>query len=183
MNRKQIIPFLALCAAAQLAAADDPLWMRYPALSPDGQTIAFSYKGDLYTVPAKGGKATQLTSHAAHDSYPVWSPDGQQLAFASDRAGNYDLYLISKEGGAPKQLTTNSANEYPQSFRDNQHILYTALIQPDVLDSQFPSSRFPQVYEISTAGGRPTLFSSLTMENVNFNTQGDKILYHDCKDF
>ena len=183
MNRKQIIPFLALCAAAQLAAADDPLWMRYPALSPDGQTIAFSYKGDLYTVPAKGGKATQLTSHAAHDSYPVWSPDGQQLAFASDRAGNYDLYLISKEGGAPKQLTTNSANEYPQSFRDNQHILYTALIQPDVLDSQFPSSRFPQVYEISTAGGRPTLFSSLTMENVNFNTQGDKILYHDCKGY
>jgi len=35
----------------------NPLWMRYPALSPDGSTILFSYKGDIYTVSSKGGTA------------------------------------------------------------------------------------------------------------------------------
>ena len=29
-----------------------PLWMRYPKISPDGKQIAFSYKGDIYVVPA-----------------------------------------------------------------------------------------------------------------------------------
>jgi hypothetical protein len=39
------------------------LWVCYPAISPNGETIAFTYKGDIYTVPANGGKATQLTTH------------------------------------------------------------------------------------------------------------------------
>lgn len=52
--------------------------MRYPAISPDGATIAFSYRGDIYTVPVTGGKATQLTTHPAHDTQPVWSPDSKK---------------------------------------------------------------------------------------------------------
>ena len=32
----------------------EPLCMRYPAISPDGAKIAFSYKGDIYTVPVSG---------------------------------------------------------------------------------------------------------------------------------
>ena len=34
---------------------DHPLWMRYPAISPDGSTIAFEYQGDIYSVPTAGG--------------------------------------------------------------------------------------------------------------------------------
>ncbi|MCK7521437.1 MAG: hypothetical protein MZV64_28990 [Ignavibacteriales bacterium] len=49
------------------SAPDAPLWMRYPAISPDGQTIAFAYKGDIYRVPAAGGAAVPLTTHEAHD--------------------------------------------------------------------------------------------------------------------
>ncbi|MGM9758613.1 MAG: S41 family peptidase [Parabacteroides sp.] len=181
--KKSIISLLALCAAVNVAAANDPLWMRYPALSPDGSRIAFSFKGDIYTVPASGGKAVQLTSHPAHDTQPVWSPDGQWIAFASDRNGNFDVFIVSKEGGVPKQLTSHSTNEYPQTFRDKDHVLFSALIQADVKDSQFPSSRFPQVYEVGTEGGRPTLFSSLTMEGIVFNQAGDQLLYYDCKGY
>ena len=53
----------ALLFTANVLAENDPLWMRYPAISPNGETIAFTYKGDIYTVPANGGKATQLTTH------------------------------------------------------------------------------------------------------------------------
>lgn len=47
-----------------------PLWMRYPKISPDGKQIAFSYKGDIYVVPAEGGEARQLTTHPAYDRIP-----------------------------------------------------------------------------------------------------------------
>ena len=106
-----MIPALALFLSAAAQADDSPLWMRYCAISPDGQTIAFSYQGDIYTVPSSGGKARQLTTHPAHDTRPVWSPDGQKIAFASNRSGNFDVFLMNKEGGEPKRLTTHSTNE------------------------------------------------------------------------
>ena len=52
----------ALLFTANVLAENDPLWMRYPAISPNGETIAFTYKGDIYTVPANGGKATRARS-------------------------------------------------------------------------------------------------------------------------
>lgn len=90
----------ALLFTTNVLAENDPLWMRYPAISPNGETIAFTYKGDIYTVPANGGKATQLTTHPAHDTRPVWSPDGSKIVFASDRNGNFDIFVMDKEGGA-----------------------------------------------------------------------------------
>ena len=60
-----------LMAGLSSHAEEGPLWMRYTAISPDGKTIAFSYKGDVYTVAATGGKARQLTTNAAYDACPV----------------------------------------------------------------------------------------------------------------
>ncbi len=173
----------ALLLTTNVLAENDPLWMRYPAISPNGETIAFTYKGDIYTVPANGGKATQLTTHPAHDTRPIWSPDGSKIAFASDRNGNFDIFVMDKEGGNPKQLTTHSANEYPETFSDAKHILYSAAIQQDTKDSQFPSGQFPQIYEVSLDGGRPALYSSLAMESLTLNKQGDKLLYQDKKGY
>ena len=70
---KRIFLAIAILALGNvLVAQTTPLWMRYPAISPDGQTIVFSYKGDLYTVPSAGGTAVALTMHEAQDYYPVW---------------------------------------------------------------------------------------------------------------
>ena len=90
--KKKLVSVIALMLSLSAHATDNPAWMRYPAISPDGSLIAFSYKGDIYTVPVSGGRASQITTNPAHDSYPVWSPDGQQIAFASDRLGSMDIY-------------------------------------------------------------------------------------------
>ena len=163
-------------------AQDKPLWLRFPAISPDGQLIAFSYKGDLFTVPVGGGLAHQLTTNAAYDACPVWSPDGQQLAFASDREGSLDVYVVQRTGGVPKRLTTHSANEKPVAFLDNGHVLFSSAQSTTAQSSLLSESVFPQVYEVSTAGGRPRLYSIITMEDISINGQGE-LLYHDCKGY
>ena len=40
-------------------AQENPNWLRHQTISPDGSTIVFTYKGDLYTVSSEGGDATQ----------------------------------------------------------------------------------------------------------------------------
>ena len=148
---KKLIFSVALLSAALSASAEDhPLWMRYPAISPDGTTIAFAYKGDLYSVSVNGGEARQLTTHAAFDSHPVWSPDSKKIAFQSNREGSLDIFVIDAKGGAPTRLTTNSGSETPIAFADNDHVLYSASLQPTAQSIIFGDNTFPQVYKVST---------------------------------
>lgn len=180
--RKLLFTALALCFAGAITAQESPLWMRNCTLSPDGSTIAFTYKGDVFTVPSTGGRATQVTTNPAYDTAPVWSPDSKQIAFSSDRLGSLDVFIVSKEGGEPRRLTTHSGSETPIAFRDAAHVLFSADIMPSAEDAGFPSGQFRQVYEVSLAGRRPELFSSMPMECVSINKDG-VMLYQDKKGY
>ncbi|MFT4565878.1 MAG: tricorn protease [Saprospiraceae bacterium] len=103
----------------------EAIWMRYPAISPDGNSIVFSYKGDLWKIPTEGGLATPMTLHEGHDFQPVWSNDGKQIAFASQRYGNFDVYIMPSSGGKADRLTYHSSGDYPSSFApDNKSVLF-----------------------------------------------------------
>ena len=162
-------------------AQDNPLWMRHPAISPNGKTIAFSYQGDIFTVPSSGGTAKQITSNAAFDSYPVWSPDGNHIAFASNREGSIDVWVMDANGGIPKRVTTNSGSEYPLRWKDNYTIMFKASIMPTAKSIIFAGS-YPQVYTVGMDGGRPKLFSDITMDALDINASGD-VLYIDRKGY
>ncbi len=56
---KKLLLFIALISFSS-NAQEDPQWMRYASISPDGTQIVFTYKGDLYKVPAAGGDATTI---------------------------------------------------------------------------------------------------------------------------
>lgn len=179
---KKILTAALLGLSLNSFANDAPLWLRFSAISPDGQTIAFSYKGDIFSVPVNGGTAKQLTTNSAYDAYPVWSPDGQKIAFASTREGSMDVYLMDKNGGVPKRLTTNSGNETPMAFTDNSHVLFTSAGMPTAKSIFFASGIFPQTYEVGIDASRPRLYSPMTMYDVSIRSNGD-ILYHDAKGY
>ncbi|MFA8435618.1 MAG: S41 family peptidase [Marinifilaceae bacterium] len=181
MNLKKILTGAFLLGLAYFGQAQsNPLWMRYPAISPDGQTIVFEYKGDLYKVAAQGGEAKIMTTNAAYDFQPVWSPDGKQIAFASDRFGNFDIYTMSAEGGPARRITTFSGNEIPNSFNpDGKEILFSAHIMDDVNNVQFPSGVLTELYSVSIEGGRPKQVLTTPAVHGVFDKNQKHILYED----
>ena len=178
---KLILATLLSAYGLAAQAQDNPLWMRHPAISPDCKTIAFSYQGDIFTVPSSGGTAKQITSNAAFDSYPVWSPDGSHIAFASNREGSIDVWVMDANGGIPKRVTTNSGSEYPLRWKDNSTIMFKASIMPTAKSIIFAGS-YPQVYTVGMDGGRPKLFSDITMDALDINASGD-VHYIDRKGY
>lgn len=166
-------------------AQDDPLWMRYPSISPDGKTIVFSYKGDLYKVSASGGEATALTLHEAYDYMPVWSHDGKWIAFASDRYGNFDVYLMPSAGGEARRLTFHSAPDYPYDFSaDNKHVLFGTNRNDVYTSARFPQrGLFQKLYQVPVTGGRSVMVNSAGAEFARYNATGNKILFQDRKGY
>lgn len=178
--KKILLALIAPLATASAMAQSDPLWMRFPAISPDGKTVAFSYKGDIWTVPTNGGQARQITTNPAYDAYPVWSPDSRQIAFASSREGSMDIYVVGRDGGTPRRVTTDSGDEYPMAWRNDSTIMLKASIMPKATSIMF--ANFSQVYEVSDKGGRMRLFSDIPMEDISVGNDG-ALLYHDNKGY
>lgn len=173
---------ILLSAFSLFSSAQTPSWLRYPSISPDGKTIVFTYKGDLYKVAAAGGTAIPLTMHEAHDFMPVWSKDGKSIAFASDRYGNFDVFVIPAEGGEAKRITFHSAAEYPYSFtNDNKNVIFGAARMDLPANRQYPAAYMSELYSVSVNGGRVTQVFTTPAEDIRFSKDGNKIIYHDKK--
>jgi dipeptidyl aminopeptidase/acylaminoacyl peptidase len=102
-------------------------------LSPDGGTVAYvsDVTGalELWTVPAKGGWPTQLTSLNERVGSVHWSPDGRWLVFTSDYGGNErrDLYRVPADGGAVEKLTDTPLSESePRPSHDGKRLAFIA---------------------------------------------------------
>ncbi|NKI32706.1 S41 family peptidase [Croceivirga thetidis] len=176
--------FTMLSFTCFLTAQVNPQWARYPSISPDGSTIVFTYKGDLYRVPSSGGTATQLTFHKAHDHRAIWSNDSKYIAFASDRYGNFDIFKMEALGGEATRLTFHSNDEKPYTFsNDDKNVLFGAVRQDAVNHRQYPTRVQPELYEVPSNGGRVNQVLTVPTEDVQLSSDGSFLLYHDLKGY
>lgn len=88
---------------------------------------------------------------------------------------------MDANGGIPKRVTTNSGSEYPLRWKDNYTIMFKASIMPTAKSIIFAGS-YPQVYTVGMDGGRPKLFSDITMDALDINASGD-VIYIDRKGY
>jgi len=159
-------------------------WVRYPAISPDGKQIAFSYMGDIYITPVKGGHARALTNSKHFESVPIWSNDSKMIAYVSTEYGNRDVFVISVNGPSSKRLTFNSAEDTPLSFSpDNSKVYFSSARMDNKDNSGFPSRSMPELYSADLSGKKVKLELSVPVFGLSIKNDGSEFIYHDKKGY
>jgi len=144
-----------------VAFAEPRAYFTEPSLSPDRKEIAFVSGGDIWTVPATGGVASLLVSHAANEARPIYSPDGRQLAFISSRTGNGDIYLLTLATGDLKRLTFDDGLEQLDGWsRDGRWIYFSS--------TSYDIGGLNDLYRVSANGGTPMPVSADRYTNEFF---------------
>mgnify|MGYP000921071244 CR=1 FL=1 len=177
-------PCVTLAASAK-ANVEAPMWLRYPAISPDGQSIAFAQGGQIWLVDAKGGEATPLTSSDFYATRPVWSPDGQTIAFACKRNGNFDVFVAGLDGSTPRRLTFHSAHDLPYAFSADGKTIYfsstrTGSPETELIGAYHDST---QLYTVPADGGAVTMLLPTPALDVAVSPDGKTLVYDNCPVF
>ncbi len=170
-------------AIAGTVSASTPLWLRDIKISPDGKNIAFTYKGDIYTVATGGGKALRITATPDDiETSPIWSPDGKTIAFASTHHGSADIFTVNTDGSGLKRITSYSSAEKPEAFSpDGRLIYFSAAIQDPAASAAFPSGRLTELYSVPLEGGAIKQVLATPAVNISFSPDGKYFVYQDVK--
>jgi Tol biopolymer transport system component/C-terminal processing protease CtpA/Prc len=167
--RTVVVASLLALALFTTARAEDPAvkGAKSACYAPDGRTIFFGLRGDIWRAPAEGGEAVRITLHEANDIRPRVSPDGTKVAFSSKRSGNYDIWIMPVEGGTPRQLTFHEASDLVSDW------------SPDGATILFYSNREGSfdLYTIPAEGGTPRRLTYDGGVQGRFSPDGRTIVY------
>ena len=100
--------------SAGWTVVSDPATDQEPAVSPDGQTLAFSSNRtglfQIYLMALPAGAATQLTMDSKGAAQPAWSPDGSQVVYS----GSQGLSAMTKDGSSARLVVGAPASPFGQ---------------------------------------------------------------------
>ena len=136
----------------------DPGFEGDPALSPDGETLAYvsdrTGNFEIFLKQISGGDDLNISKDAAADVQPSFSPDGRQIAFVSTRAGASELLLAGPNmpptGGDVWVMAALGGNARRIAVSGN-----FPSWSPDASELIFVSGPWfaPKLYRVSAAGG------------------------------
>ena len=143
-----------------------------PALSPDGETLAFVWRGEIWLVSSSGGVARPWSTHPGRDDQPHFSPDGTRIAFTSERTGTRQVYVGDVAGGFATQVTFHSeGTSVEEWFPNGQSLLVEGRRDHSFLHSQ----RLFRV-NVTKHAGEELLFDATAADGA-VSPDGKKILF------
>jgi len=111
----------------------------YPALSPDGGTLAFvRMRGtgtyDIYSQAFGAGKRAAEPRRLTFDERLVsgidWTPDGRSILFSSNRSGAWEMWRIPASGGQPERPVFGDG-EGPSISREGHRLAFARSTSDD----------------------------------------------------
>jgi tricorn protease len=126
-------------------------------ISPDGQRLVFSARGDIFSVPAETGITRNLTTTSGiHERSAEWSPDGKHIAFISDKSGEFEIYIQAQDGSSEAIQLTKGADTYYFSLEwspDSKYLLFNdkkmRLRYIDIATKQITEVAHNKIWEIT----------------------------------
>ena len=171
-----ITSLLALLATT--AAADTRL-LRFPDLH--GDTVVFTYAGDLWLAGTDGSNVRRLTSHPGQELFARFSPDGRHIAFTGQYDGSEQVYVVPVTGGEPKRLTWYpSQGPLPDRWGydhqvygwtpDGEAVLFRSLREGFSLTGS-------RLYTVKLSGGLPEALPMTVSGAGALSPDGERILF------
>ena len=170
----------ALSSAALAQEPQEARLLRFPATN--GREIAFSYAGDLWSVPIEGGQARRLTTHIGYEMFARYSPDGKTIAFTGEYDGNREVYSIPATGGEPVRLTytsTNGRDDLGDRMGPNNIVMTWSPDGKSIVYRNRIGDGFPgMLWTVSPEGGMPTRIPLPEGGFCSWSPDGKKLAYN-----
>jgi len=103
-----VLLFLLFPSPSDAAGMTEIRAIAWPALSPDGETLAFEWLNDIWLAPSSGGEAVRVVKHDSREAYPKFMPDGERIVFSSERTGSAQIYSVKLDGSDLRQHSDHS---------------------------------------------------------------------------
>lgn len=146
--------------------------MAWPALSPDGEMLAFEWLNDIWLAPAKGGEAKRVVKHSSQSAYPDFTPDGKRLVFSSDRSGSVQIYSVKLDG---RDLQKHSENTEGNALEAISPDGTYALVRGERERSGYKPTRILKIALKKDSRELP-LFDA-TAHSVSISPDGKRVLF------
>ncbi len=124
-------------------------------LSPDGERVLTTVRGDIFSLPASVGATYNLSSSAgSHEREAEWSPDGNSIAYISDISGEYQIYVTPSNNSSQKSVLTNFKDGYPSdlSWSPNSKELYFTTEKNDMYSLNVSTKKLKKIFQGESEG-------------------------------
>ncbi|RDY60038.1 alpha/beta hydrolase family protein [Flagellimonas nanhaiensis] len=142
----------------------------------------------IFTIPAEGGAARQITSGDWHHRGTLsWSPDGSKIYFSANRIAdweyqfrNSEIYSVAVEDGEIEALTDRNGPDYnPQVSPDGKLVAYLGF------EDKVQAYQTRKLHIMDIDGKNKRVISEgldRTLSQIKWNTKGDGLyVYYDDK--